>query len=194
MTGGRKAYHSARLGVSSDARRILVTAFADLSAVIRAVNNGKIFAYVTKPWNPDDLRSKVKKAAEHFRLAQELARERRLLTSILNSLNEGIVVADREGKCLLFNPQAEKILGKGAGDVDPETWAAHYGVFVGSRSGLLPANDNPLVRAMAGDAAPEVEVFVRNQNVSGATVAITGTPLGGGYNDITGRRRGFART
>ncbi|HEY1535245.1 MAG TPA: response regulator, partial [Polyangiaceae bacterium] len=94
----------ARLGVSSDARRILVTAFADLSAVIRAVNNGKIFAYVTKPWNPDDLRMKVRKAAEHFRLAQQLARERRLLDSIVTSLNEGIVAADRDGKCLLFTP------------------------------------------------------------------------------------------
>jgi PAS domain S-box-containing protein len=176
----------AQLGSSSDARRILVTAFADLSAVIRAVNNGKIFAYVTKPWNADDLRIKVKKAAEHFRLAQQLARERRLLNSILNSLNEGIVAADREGKCLLFNRQAEKILGMGRRDVDPSTWSREYGVFAENRVDFLAPNDNPLVRAMAGEHAPQVEVFVRNEQVRGATVAITATPLGGGYNDITG--------
>ena len=76
----------AQIGTSSDARKILVTAFADLSAVIRAVNNGKIFAYVTKPWNADDLRSKVRKAAGHFRLAQELARERRLLRLVCRAL------------------------------------------------------------------------------------------------------------
>src|SRR5258706_9787694 len=93
----------AQLGPSSDARKILVTAFADLSAVIRAVNNGKIFAYVTKPWNPEDLRMKVRKAAEHFRLGRELARERRLLDSILSRLSEGIVALDRSGKSLLFN-------------------------------------------------------------------------------------------
>jgi response regulator RpfG family c-di-GMP phosphodiesterase len=40
-----------KLGMTSDAMRILVTGFADLKAVIRAVNEGKIFAYVTKPWD-----------------------------------------------------------------------------------------------------------------------------------------------
>ena len=176
----------ARLAAMSDARKILVTAFADLSAVIRAVNNGKIFAYVTKPWNADDLVLKVRKAAEHFRLAQELARERRLLDSILNSLGEGIVAADRDGECLLFNTRAQKILGYGPHPVTAETWARHYGVFASDRTQLLPARLNPLLRAMAGDRAPDVEAFVRNEHVKGSVVAIAGTPLSGGHNDVHG--------
>jgi PAS domain S-box-containing protein len=176
----------AQLGASSEARRILVTAFADLSAVIRAVNNGKIFAYVTKPWNPDDLRLKVRKAAEHFRLAQELARERRLLDSILNSLNDGIVAVDRSGKCLLFNPRAQEILGHGPKDIDPETWARDYGVFDATHHKPLAPRDNPLLRALAGEVSPEAEVFVRNSVVAGSTVAMTGAPLVGGYNNVTG--------
>ncbi len=175
----------ARLGSTSDARKILVTAFADLSAVIRAVNNGKIFAYVTKPWNPEDLVLKVRKAAEHFRLAQELARERRLLDSILNSLNDGIVAADRDGTCLLFNAQAEKILGRGPGSVS-EGWAREYGVYAEDRKTELAPEDNPLLRAMKGTGSAEVEVFVRNERVRGAVVAMTGIPLGGGYNDVHG--------
>ena len=176
----------ARLGTSSDARRILVTAFADLTAVIRAVNNGKIFAYVTKPWNPDDLRLKVQKAAEHFRLAQQLARQRNLLDSIVNSLHEGIVAADSEGRCLLFNPQAESILGMGPRDVEPESWASHYGVFTENRTDLLPAAKNPLIRAISGKQSSEAEVFVRNASVRGATVNITAIPLGGSEDDVTG--------
>lgn len=167
-----------RLGTASDARRILVTGFADLSAVIRAVNNGKIFAYVTKPWDPEDLVLKVRKAAEHFRLAHELAQERQLLNSILNSLNEGIVVADRDGGCLLFNERAKEILGRAARDVDPRTWAREYGVFAANRTEVLAEMDNPLLRAMAGEQVPEVEVFVRNDRVRGSVVAMTGTPLG----------------
>lgn len=168
-----------RLGTSSDARRILVTGFADLSAVIRAVNNGKIFAYVTKPWDPEDLVLKVRKAAEHYRLAQELAQERQVLASILHSLNEGIVVADRDGRCLLFNRRAEEILGKGASDVERNSWAQTYGVFAANRTDALAPSDNPLLRAMAGDQVPEVEVFVRNEHVPGAIVAMTGAPLEG---------------
>src|SRR6187549_1497635 len=30
---------------------IMVSGFADLPAVIRAINEGKVFAYVTKPWD-----------------------------------------------------------------------------------------------------------------------------------------------
>ena len=168
-----------RLGANSEARRILVTGFADLSAVIRAVNDGNIFAYVTKPWDPADLVSKVRKAAEHFRMSQDLTHERSLLDSILNSLNDGIVVADRDGRCLLFNQRAEKILGKGARDVDPSTWARQYGVFAANRMDVLAPSDNPLLRAMSGQSSPEVEVFVRNERVRGAVVAMTGTPLGG---------------
>ncbi|MEO6599354.1 MAG: response regulator [Polyangiaceae bacterium] len=176
----------ARLGRSSDARRILVTGFADLSAVIRAVNNGKIFAYVTKPWNPEDLVLQVKKAAEHFRLAQDLARERRLLTSILNSLNDGIVAADQDGKCLLFNSQAERILGRGAQDVNAATWARDYGVFNAQRTGVLAVEDNPLLRAMNGDATEELEVYVRNERVHGRVLAMSGAPLDGLENEVRG--------
>ncbi|MEI9938660.1 MAG: response regulator [Pseudomonadota bacterium] len=175
-----------KVSASSDARRILVTAFADLAAVIRAVNNGRIFAYVTKPWNPEDLRQKVRKAAEHYRMARELARQRRLQDAILKGLNEGIIVADRSGKCLHFNPQAERILGAGPHDVDPETWAQHYGVFAANRTELLAPSNNPLIRAMRGEHGAETEVFVRNATIPGATLSMAGTPLGGSSGDALG--------
>jgi PAS domain S-box-containing protein len=176
----------ARIDGSSDAKRILVTAFADLSAVIRAVNNGKLFAYVTKPWNPNDLVLMVQKAADHFRLTQELARERQLLTSILNSLDEGIVAADREGNTLLFNPQAAKILGTSERKIDPRTWARRFGVYTADRKQHLPTAVDPLLRAVAGEKALELETWVKNGAARGATVAMTGTPLVGDHNELMG--------
>src|SRR5436190_19208945 len=52
-----------------------------------------------------------------------------LLHSILDSMGDGIVVADEQGRFLLFNPAAESILGLGASDIPPEQWANTYGVF-----------------------------------------------------------------
>jgi len=176
----------ARINGSSDAKRILVTAFADLSAVIRAVNNGKLFAYVTKPWNPNDLIQMVQKAADHFRLTQELSRERQLLTSILNSLDEGIVAADREGNTLLFNPQAAKILGTSQTRINPQTWARDFGIFTADRKRNLPASADPLLRAVAGEKAAETETWVKNGTARGATVAMTGTPLTGDHEEVIG--------
>jgi diguanylate cyclase (GGDEF)-like protein/PAS domain S-box-containing protein len=85
-----------RLVGNSEATRMLVTGFADLSAVIRAVNDGRIFAYVAKPWEPDDFRLKVQRAAEHFRLAQDLAQERRLLRDLMDNTTDGIYFKDAE--------------------------------------------------------------------------------------------------
>src|SRR6188768_3939502 len=175
-----------RIDASSDAKRILVTAFADLSAVIRAVNNGKLFAYVTKPWNPDDLLLMVRKAADHFRLTQELSRERRLLTSILHGLDEGIIAADREGNTLLFNSRAARILGTSERQLDPQTWARDFGVFTPDRSQTLPAACDPLLCAIAGQRLEEIETWVRNGTARGATVAMSGMPLLGDHEDLMG--------
>jgi CheY-like chemotaxis protein len=73
---------------------IMVSGFADLPAVIRAINEGKVFAYVTKPWNPEDLRFKVSKGVEHFRLARQIAHERQLLADLMNSSPDGIFFKD----------------------------------------------------------------------------------------------------
>jgi len=105
-----------RLGESSDAKRILVTGFADLTGVIRAVNEGKLFAYVTKPWDPDDLRVKVDRAAQHFRMARELTHERELLRDLMDNSPDGIYFKNRRLEFLSANRSFAQSLGL----ADPE--------------------------------------------------------------------------
>lgn len=97
------------------AQRILVTGYADLGAVVRAVNEGQIFAYVTKPWNEADLRMKVSKAAEQFRLSRELAAEKQLLDDLMNNSPDGIFFKDQELKFIRANKTLARWLGT---DVD----------------------------------------------------------------------------
>ena len=54
--------------------RILMTAYADLPALIRAVNYGQISAYVSKPWNPDELALVVERAVAMRELVREKQR------------------------------------------------------------------------------------------------------------------------
>ncbi|HGY54287.1 MAG TPA: sigma-54-dependent Fis family transcriptional regulator [Caldithrix abyssi] len=51
-----------------DAVRILITGYADIEATIEAVNRAGIFQYISKPFEPDDLKQIVKNAAERYRL------------------------------------------------------------------------------------------------------------------------------
>ncbi|HYQ15523.1 MAG TPA: diguanylate cyclase, partial [Polyangiaceae bacterium] len=109
-----------RLRRSSAASRILCTGYADLPVVVRSVNEGKIFAYVTKPWDTVDLRLKIQHAADHFRLNHELAYEKQLLNDLLSGIPDAIFFKDVEQRYIRVNPaflgafsrSDEQVLGK----------------------------------------------------------------------------------
>jgi response regulator RpfG family c-di-GMP phosphodiesterase len=52
--------------------RMLFTGYADLEAVIAAINQGHVFQFLKKPWQPEDLQAAVRQAAaEYDRLTTE---------------------------------------------------------------------------------------------------------------------------
>ena len=53
--------------------RIILTGFADSEATIQAINDGHIYGYVNKPWEPDELKALVRRAAELHALTLEIA-------------------------------------------------------------------------------------------------------------------------
>lgn len=52
--------------------RILLTGYADMNAVIDAVNKGKIFHYLSKPWNEEELDMTIQRAFDVYKQAQEM--------------------------------------------------------------------------------------------------------------------------
>ncbi len=59
--------------------RILLTGYADLNAVIDAVNKGKIFHYLSKPWNEEEIIKTVE-------VSHELYEKRELEKTYTNSV------------------------------------------------------------------------------------------------------------
>lgn len=53
--------------------RMMLTGYADMPSLIRAINEGRIYRYVPKPWEPDELRISVKRALEVYALSGENA-------------------------------------------------------------------------------------------------------------------------
>jgi response regulator RpfG family c-di-GMP phosphodiesterase len=53
-----------------DTMRILLTGFADIQAVIDAVNRGQIYKYISKPWGEEELRSAILSAYEVYRIRE----------------------------------------------------------------------------------------------------------------------------
>jgi two-component system probable response regulator PhcQ len=71
--------------------RILATAFADLDAAISAVNSGAIYKYVTKPWEPTELETTLKRSIEFFTVQIE----RDLLLREKLSVLHRLLITDR---------------------------------------------------------------------------------------------------
>ena len=60
--------------LNPDAARIMLSAFADLDGIVRAINDAGILRFVTKPWNDTDLRASIVQVLEHRRLILENCR------------------------------------------------------------------------------------------------------------------------
>src|SRR3546814_10679455 len=103
MTGDQLLAEASQI---SAATRLLITGYADLQAVVRAVNDGKIFGYISKPWDPDALRIMVHRAAEYHELNVDLEQERALLRDLMEHSPDGIEFKDRERRHQRINPAA----------------------------------------------------------------------------------------
>ena len=54
--------------------RIILTAFTDSASIIDAINKGRVFSYITKPWNENDLKINIDNAVQSHQLQKENAR------------------------------------------------------------------------------------------------------------------------
>ncbi|KQQ31723.1 histidine kinase [Methylobacterium sp. Leaf123] len=94
-----------------EAQAILLTGYADISAVIAALNRGGIIGYVAKPWDPTLLRATVRNAYERHRLGRDLATERALLRGLLDHAEEAISFKDAGGRFVRLNARKASLVG-----------------------------------------------------------------------------------
>jgi len=95
----------------SDAEALLLTGYAELEAVVGAVNRGRIAGYASKPWEPAGLLAMVTAARDRYQLRQALATERALLRGLLDHLPDQLSFKDREGRFLRLNEAKAAALG-----------------------------------------------------------------------------------
>jgi two-component system response regulator HupR/HoxA len=84
MTGVELLRRSQEL--TPDAIRIVLTAYTDVDNLMEAINTGRIYHFVPKPWDPNELLLVVRRAAERWGLARENVRLRDELEVAYNAL------------------------------------------------------------------------------------------------------------
>jgi len=54
-----------------DTIRMVLTGYTDVEDLVSAINSGKVFKYITKPWNPQKLKEVVAQAAETYSILKK---------------------------------------------------------------------------------------------------------------------------
>jgi len=58
-----------------DTVRIILTGFTDVEDLVEAINSGQVYKYITKPWDPNELKAVVQRAADTYDLLKQRTEE-----------------------------------------------------------------------------------------------------------------------
>ena len=139
-----------------------------------------------------DVTAARKAEADLRRTTDALRAQTRTMEIVFDSISDGVVAADGEGRFTLFNPAGERIVGKGMTSTGADRWSEEYGIFFVDGETQVPTDELPLVRAVRGESTDDVALFVRNESVpDGVYISVNGRPLrgsppGGGSEEARG--------
>jgi PAS domain S-box-containing protein len=123
----------------------------------------------------DQLRQEIEQREQ---VEQQLQKQTHILQSILDSMGDGVVVADEKFDLVLLNPAAAHIL-----DVDPKNpeaddWQYLHTAFLPDQVTPFPTQERPLRRALSGEVVGPTEIFLhRPDRTPGVWISANARPL-----------------
>ncbi len=117
----------------------------------------------------------------------DLQDQTELMDAIFNSISDGVIVADKNGKYVLFNETAKRMAGQNLDNVYIKHAPQQFGLFEPDGQSPFPAEKLPLAQALRGEPANQVNMLIRNPQLpQGIYASISGRPLYNEAGDVTG--------
>jgi CheY-like chemotaxis protein len=158
-----------------DTVRIILTGFTDVEDLVEAINSGQVYKYITKPWDPNELKVVVERAAETYDLLKQRTEEleqahqyAELIATIVQAAQNAESVeaslkklAIATGKCFEADGCIVQLVEGGAIAAAKGLYASSASLLVGLEGDLL---------AKSAIASLETQVWVNSSpNPEGAT-------------------------
>ncbi len=125
-----------------------------------------------------DITEIKQKESELKRTAAVLRSERQFMKTVFDSISDGVMAVDEDGRFRIINPSARRIAGITTVAIGSDRWTDEYGFFFPDGVSRMPADELPLIRAIRGQESDDVEMFVRNREVpNGVFISVSGRPL-----------------
>lgn len=158
-----------------DTVRIILTGFTDVEDLVEAINAGQVYKYITKPWDPNELKLVVQRAAETYELLKQRTEElhrSQAQTALLASIVQVAQESDSLESCL--EPIAQAFGENFSGDccilelVQDSKLTAVRGIY---RTSEIETNldKDPLVQEVIANQT--LQVWVSSVGATSPTVA-----------------------
>ena len=131
------------------------------------------------------------------RSRSELQAQTRILRSVLDGIGDSVLVVDERADLVLMNPAAEKVAGAGLTTGRDGNWLSRFGLYLPDRTTPCPKADLPLARALRGEPADHVDLYMRHQGQApgdGRWLTVTSRPLRDERGAVRGAVAVFADT
>ncbi|HEY9642595.1 MAG TPA: response regulator [Coleofasciculaceae cyanobacterium] len=131
-----------------DTMRIILTGFTDVEDLVEAINSGQVYKYITKPWDPHELKVVVQRATETYELLKQRTEELRRAqaqTTLLSLIVQIASQVSHPGDCLQAIARAcSEVFAADyclIQDVEGATWGtqANSGTKLGTKLGSKDA-------------------------------------------------------
>ncbi|NER37622.1 MAG: response regulator [Oscillatoria sp. SIO1A7] len=191
--------------ISPKTLKIMLTGQADVEAVGNAINYAKLYRYMAKPWQAEDLKLTVTEALHSYfqdkKLAEKTLKLEQMnralekanqeqaaliarlhenenrLSQFLEAVPVGIFVADAKGKPYYINRTGESILGRGiVAEVTGAQWQELYRAYLAGSDRLYPAEREPILNALQGKNAAIDDMEIHKGDRI-IPVEVWGTPI-----------------
>lgn len=126
------------LEFSPDSVRLLLTGYTDLESVISAINEGQIYRYLTKPWEPNDVTLTIESAIESYNLKQEIKKQNEELKSLDKLKTDFMILVTHELRTPLAGISSfVELLKEELKSADHKTYISHIEKNTGRLNKLI---------------------------------------------------------
>ena len=114
---------------------------------------------------------------EHKQDKDALETERSFLATVVDNIEEAIVICNAQGRIVRFNEAARRLHGLSEQFLSPEQWSDHYDLYQTDEITRLPVEEIPLYRALQGERFHNAEIVIAPKNARSRFFACNGQPL-----------------
>ena len=144
---------------------IFLSVFAGLAASITAL----LVAYSYFMW---------RFIQDNEEYQKEITSQKKLFSSVLDSLSDAVMVANKKGEFVVTNPAATRITGVSDHSSSSPQWTDAYGCYLPDGVTPFPNDKLPLAKAIRGETVFNEEILLKSEKLPKPVwISVSGSPV-----------------